>query len=242
MVLEICVDNLESLQAAVQNGADRIELCASLREGGLTPPLAFLEVALKLPVPIFVMIRPRSCDFLYTSAEIEMMHRDIFYAKQMGAPGVVFGVLTPDGEIDASAMQSLVKAASGMEIHCHRAVDQARDMFGALDTLAGLGVQRVLSTGQAQTVSEGVDMLRQMVAYVHGRVKIIAAGVRPNNVRAIIEQTGVDQVHSSASVWRPSAMRFIHANAQMGQGDDFSLKVTDGEMVRALRQESKLAK
>ncbi len=238
MLLEICVDNHESLITAVQNGADRIELCASLREGGLTPPLSFLETALKLPIPIFVMIRPRSCDFLYTSAEIEMMHRDIFYAQQLGAPGVVFGALTEDGDVDTTAMHSLIKAASGMAITCHRAVDQVRDVFGALDTLAGLGVHRVLSTGQAPTVSEGVDMLRQMVAYTRGRVKIMAAGVRPHNVREIIEQTRVDEVHSSASVWRPSAMKFMHANAQMGTGEDFTLKVTDGEMVRGIRRGS----
>lgn len=236
MRLEICVDNHESLLTAVASGADRIELCASLREGGLTPPLSFIELALKAPIPIFIMIRPRSCDFLYTSAEIEMMHRDISHAKRLGAPGVVFGVLTPDGEIDATAMRSLIAEAEGMAITCHRAIDQVRDVFGALDTLAGLGVHRVLSNGQAATVSEGVDTLRQMVAFAQGRVKIMAAGVRPHNVREIIAQTGVDEVHSSASVWRPSAMTFIHPHAKMGQGEDFSLKVTDGQMVGEIKR------
>jgi len=235
MLLEICVDNHESLLAAAENGADRIELCASLHEGGLTPPLSFIEAALKLPIPIFVMIRPRGCDFLYTSAEIEMMHRDIFHAKQLGVPGVVFGVLTEDGKIGATAMKSLIQAASGMAITCHRAVDQVRDVFGAIDTLAGLGVDRILSSGRAQNVFDGVDMLRQMVAYTRGRVKIMAAGVRPHNVREIVEKSDVDEVHSSASVLRPSQMKFIHSSARMGQADDFSLKVTDGEMVRALK-------
>ncbi len=236
MLLEICVDNHESLLTALQNGADRIELCASLREGGLTPPVSFIEAALKLPIPTFVMIRPRGCDFLYTSDEIEMMHRDIYHARQLGIPGVVFGVLTEEGDVDRTAMKSLVQAAAGMAITCHRAVDQVRDVFGAIDTLAGLGVHRILSSGQARTVSEGVDTLRQMVAHARGRVKIMAAGVRPHNVREIITQTGVDEVHSSASVWRPSAMKFVHAAAHMGQGDDFSLKVVNGEMVKEIRE------
>lgn len=235
MLLEICVDNHESLLTAVENGADRIELCASLREGGLTPPLSLMEVAQRVSIPVFVMVRPRSCDFLYSSAEIEMMHRDIYHAQQLGFPGVVFGVLTEDGEVDATAMRSLIREAEGMAITFHRAIDQVRDVFGAMDTLMGLGVHRILSTGQVATVFEGMDVLREMVDFAQQRVKIMAAGVRPHNVREIIEQTGADEVHSSASVWRPSAMTFIHANARMGQGEDFSLKVTDGEMVRALK-------
>ena len=116
MELEICIDNYESLTTAVRNGADRIELCTSLREGGLTPPYSFIEAALQVSVPVFVMIRPRSCDFLYTSQEIEMMHRDIHAAKKQGAPGVVFGVLTANGEIDSTTMHSLVQEASGMQV------------------------------------------------------------------------------------------------------------------------------
>ena len=195
MLLEICIDNYESLTAAVKNGADRIELCASLSEGGLTPPFSFIEAAMQASVPVFVMIRPRSCDFLYTSQEIEMMHRDIHMAKKLGAPGVVFGVLTADGDIDRTAMQSLVRAAAGMQVTCHRAVDQVRDVYAAIDTLADLGVRRILTSGQAETPYEGTGTLAKMVKYADQRLLIMAAGVNPQDVRQIITQSGVDEVH-----------------------------------------------
>ncbi len=233
--LEICVDNYKSMVTAVENGADRIELCASLSEGGLTPPYSFIEAALKIDIPVFVMIRPRSCDFLYSDIEIEMMHRDIYMAKKFGAPGVVFGVLTEEGEINATAMRSLVKAADGMAVTCHRAVDQVRDIFVAIDTLADLGVKRILTSGQAETPFDGIETLNQMVEYAQNRIMLMAAGVTPQNVREIINKTGVDEVHSAAAAYRHSKMEFVKADAKMGHGDDFSLNIVDGEIVRAIK-------
>jgi copper homeostasis protein len=235
MQLEICVDNIESLSSAIANGADRIELCASLREGGLTPPHAFIEVAMQFDLPVFVMIRPRSCDFLYTSGEIEMMHRDIFNAKKLGAPGVVFGVLNADGEIDASAMKSLVKTAAGMQVTCHRAIDQAKDVFAAIETLAVLGVDRILTSDQSEDPYDGIETLKKMVVHANKRIMIMAAGVTPQNVREIIQQTGVDEVHSAAAARRPSKMRFINNTAKMGHGEDFSLNIVDGKIVRDIK-------
>jgi copper homeostasis protein len=235
MKLEICVDNHESLVTAVQAGADRIELCASLREGGLTPPWSFIEATLHVGVPVFVMIRPRSCDFLYTSQEIEMMHRDIHMARQLGVPGVVFGVLTADGEIDAAAMKSLVAEAGDMEVTCHRAVDQVRDVHAAIDTLAGLGVKRILTSGQQETLHAGMDVLAGMVRYARRRLMIMAAGVTPQDVREIVVKTGVDEVHSAAARYRRSTMGYFRGDAKMGQGDDFSLNVVDGEIVRGIK-------
>jgi copper homeostasis protein len=235
MKLEICIDNYESLTAAVNSGADRIELCASLREGGLTPSFSFIEAALQARVPIFVMIRPRSCDFLYTSEEIEMMHRDIYMAKKLGAPGVVFGVLTAEGEIDRAAMRSLMQEADGMEATCHRAVDQVRDIYTAIDTLADLGAKRILTSGQAETPFEGIDTLKKMVAYAEQRVMIMAAGVNPHDVREIITQTGVDEVHAAASAYRKTQMKFIQDEAKMGHGEDFSLNIVNGEIVKAIK-------
>ena len=234
--LEICLDNYESLANAVRGGADRIELCASLSEGGLTPPVSFIEVALRLDVPIFVMIRPRSCDFLYTSDELEMMHRDIRTARELGAPGVVLGVLTASGEIDQTAMRSLIKEAGSMDVTCHRAVDQVKDIFAAVDTLAELGVKRMLSSGQARTAFEGIDVLAQLVAYSKGRIGIMAgAGVTPANVRQIVTGANVDEVHSAAAAMRPSAMAYTRTDALMGNGQDFRLEVVDEEKVRQLR-------
>lgn len=235
MKLEICLDNYESLMTAVKGGADRIELCASLKEGGLTPPLSFIEAALRVEIPVFVMIRPRSCDFLYTSAELEMMCQEIQTAKRLGAPGVVFGVLTESGEIDVTAMKSLMAAAKGMEVTFHRAVDQVKDIFHAIDILSELGVRRILSSGQARSAYEGMDILGKMVKYANDRLMIMAAaGVNPANVQEIVTKTQVHEVHASASTFRNSHMRFVKADAKVGQGDDFSLKVTDGEAVRNL--------
>ena len=235
MKLEICVDNYESMTTAIRNGADRIELCASLREGGLTPPASFIEAAMKVSVPVFVMIRPRSCDFLYTDAEIEMMHRDIHTARKLGAPGVVFGVLTPDGDIDATAMRSLVAEAGKMDVTCHRAFDQVRDMHTAVDSLVELGVKRILTSGQEENPYDGIAGLKEIVRSAQNRVMIIAAGVMPENVREIVEKTGVDEVHSAAATYRKSEMRYIKSEAKMGHGEDFSLNVVDGEVVRSIK-------
>jgi len=236
MQLEICIDNYESLTVAVKCGADRIELCASLREGGLTPPISFIEAAMRVSVPVFVMIRPRNCDFLYTSEEIEMMHRDIYHARKLGVPGVVFGVLTADGEIDTTAMQSLMRTAAGMQVTCHRAVDQVRDIYTAIDSLIDLGVKRILTSGQAETPVKGIQTLAKMVVHARKRIIIMPAGVTPEDVREIILKTGVDEVHSAAATWRSSKMQYIKENAKMGHGDDFSLHVVDGKLISVLKE------
>lgn len=235
MNLEICVDNWESLQTAVAAGADRIELCASLAEGGLTPSAGLLEEALKVSVPVFVMIRPRGCDFLYATEELELMHRDIHAARALGAPGVVFGVLRADGSIDEDAMRSLVAASKGMDVTCHRAVDQVRDVDAAVDALASLGVRRILTSGQARSPREGIDTLARMVRRGGRHVGIMAAGVTPSDVREVVERAGVAEVHAAAATRRTTAMTYLRDDARMGHGEDFALTVTDGEVVRAIK-------
>lgn len=190
---------------------------------------------MKTSSPVFMMVRPRSCDFLYTDHEIEIMHRDISAAKKLGAPGVVFGVLTADGNIDAPVMKSLIKEASGIEVTCHRAFDQVRDVFEALDSLIELGVKRILTSGQAENPYDGMDMLQKVVAQAQRRVMIMAAGVTPATVKEIILKTGVDEVHSAAATSRKSNMAYIRSDAQMGHGDDFVLNVVDGELVSGIK-------
>ncbi len=190
---------------------------------------------MKTSSPVFMMVRPRSCDFLYTDHEIEIMHRDISAAKKLGAPGVVFGVLTADGNIDAPVMKSLIKEASGIEVTCHRAFDQVRDVFEALDSLIELGVKRILTSGQAENPYDGMDMLQKVVAQAQRRVMIMAAGVTPATVKEIILKTGVDEVHSAAATSRKSNMAYIKSDAQMGHGDDFVLNVVDGELVSGIK-------
>lgn len=238
MKLEICVDNYESFATAIKFGADRIELCSSLREGGLTPSYAFMEASLKIGAPVFMMIRPRACDFMYTDDEIEVMCRDIHAAKKLGAPGVVFGVLTADGELNAPVMKALAKEAAGMQMTCHRAFDQVRDPFQAVDTLVELGIHRILTSGQAENPFDGIDMLAKVVAYADKRIGIMAAGVTPETVKEIIIKTGVDEIHSAASTYRKSAMRYVKSDAQMGHGEDFMLNVVDGNLVSGIKTNS----
>jgi copper homeostasis protein len=235
MNLEICVDNYESFSTALKNGADRIELCSSLREGGLTPSYAFMEAALKASQPVFMMIRPRSCDFLYTDHEIEIMHRDIHAAKKLGATGVVFGVLTAEGNINSTVMKSLVKEASGMDVTCHRAFDQVRDVFEALNSLIELGVKRILTSGQAENPYDGMYMLQKIVSHARKRILIMAAGVTPASVQEIVIKAGVDEVHSAASMPRKSNMLYVKSDAQMGHGEDFFMNVVNGELVREIK-------
>jgi copper homeostasis protein len=194
-----------------------------------------MEAALKASVPVFMMVRPRSCDFLYTQNEIELMHRDIHAAKKLGAPGVVFGVLTADGQIDVPIMKSLVKEAAGMDVTCHRAFDQVRNVFEALDALVELGVKRILTSGQAENPYDGMEMLQKVVAHARKRIMIMAAGVTPATVNEIVLKTGVDEVHSAAAMSRKSGMTYIRADAKMGHGDDFALNVVDGEQVKGIK-------
>ncbi len=237
MILEICVDNLESFNTAVANGADRIELCSALSEGGLTPSYGFMEVALRAPVPSFMMVRPRGCDFLYTHHEIEMMLRDIYHIKQIGATGVVFGALNENGEVHMEHMKALMKETKGMEATFHRGIDQTREPFEALDAIMSLGMNRVLTTGQKNNVVEGAETLSKMKEFAKGRVTIMAGGgVKPDIIEDVIRRSGVDEIHASATTNRNSNMKFVLNDSQMGSGSDFQLNVVDAQTVRNLRR------
>jgi copper homeostasis protein len=129
-----------------------------------------------------------------------------------------------------------MKESTGMQVTCHRAIDQVRDIFAAIDTLAGIGVKRILTTGQQETPYDGIQVLTKMVTYAQKRIMIMAAGVTPVDVREIVQQTGVDEVHAAANTWRTSKMQYIKDTAKMGHGDDFSLNVVDGHIVKAIKE------
>lgn len=242
MILEICVDNLESFNTAVASGADRIELCSALSEGGLTPSYGFMEVALRSSVPTFMMVRPRGCDFLYSSDEIEMMLRDIYHIKQLNALGVVFGALDENANLNMDAMKALVKASGNMKMTLHRAIDQSQDAFETLDAIMSLGMHRVLTTGQKNNVVEGTQTLAKMKKFVGNKLAIMAGGgVKADTIENVIQQTRVDEIHASATTNRNSKMKFILADSKMGSdnndnsGDDFKLNVVDPQIVRNLK-------
>ncbi|MEO8226642.1 MAG: copper homeostasis protein CutC [Gemmatimonadota bacterium] len=199
MIFEACVDSVESALAAVAGGAGRLELCDDLVEGGTTPSAGMIDLCReRVLVPLFVLIRPRGGDFVYSADEREVMLRDILLCQEARVDGVVVGALRPDGTVDADAMRPLVEAAHPMEVTFHRAFDSCRDPRVALETLIELGVDRVLTSGQAPSALEGAAMLAQLVEQAAGRIEIMAGGgVNETNVSQIIEATGVGEVHAS---------------------------------------------
>ena len=199
-LLEICVDDPAGLAAAVEGGADRIELCGALALGGLTPSAAFVARAVATGVPIHAMVRPRPGDFLYTPDECDLMADDIARFAAMGVAGFVTGVAMADGRLDRAALARLRSVAPGCAAVVHRAIDLTPDPCAAVEVACAAGYDFVLSSGGEPRAIEGAAMLARMVAVANGRVAVIAgAGVAPGNVGALVRATGIAQVHASAS-------------------------------------------
>jgi copper homeostasis protein len=198
ILVEAAVDSLDDALAAVEGGADRLELCANLSVGGTTPEQGVIAAVLsRVRIPVFAMIRPRGGSFVYTDAEMDRMRRDIEMALDLGVAGVVLGVLDSANRVDVARTQSLVGVAGGRRVTFHRALDRTPDILAAADTLISLGVSRVLTSGGAATAAEGVDTLESLVEHAEGRLAIMAGGgVRANNVRDIVRRTGVGDVHA----------------------------------------------
>lgn len=195
--LEICVDTPASLFIAARAGADRIELCAALDLGGLTPSDGMMRAAASLPVPIMVMIRPRAGGFDYSDQDLSMMIDDINRARDHGLTGVVLGA-TRKQELDMDALARLVRAADGMEITLHRAVDCVADPVSAVDAAVDLSIARILSAGGASRAIDGIDVLRRMASHAAGRTEIIAGGgVTPQQI-PIFAAAGLKSFHASA--------------------------------------------
>ncbi|ANS86227.1 Copper homeostasis protein CutC [Vibrio scophthalmi] len=238
--IEVCIDNLESLHQAIAGGADRIELCSSLALGGLTPSFGFMQRAAALStIPIYAMIRPRQGDFIYDQDDIDAMLLDIKAAAQAGLQGVVFGVLTAQGHINMAQAERLIATATecNLGVTFHRAIDQCSDIEQAIEQIAQLGCERILTSGLAANVEQGLPVLKQMVAQANGRFSIMAgAGLTAENVVAITAQTGVTQVHLSGKSTRPSLMETLSDEVKMGNNsiDDFIIPVTDVNKIAAV--------
>ncbi|HEX8942932.1 MAG TPA: copper homeostasis protein CutC [Gemmatimonadaceae bacterium] len=198
IVVEAAVDSLEDALAAVDGGADRLELCANLSVGGTTPDQALIAaVVSRVRVPVAAMVRPRGGSFVYSDIDIGHMRRDIEMALDLGVAAVVLGVLDSSNRIDAGRSASLIDVAGASRVTFHRAFDRTPDPLAAIDTLMSLGVARVLTSGGAPTALEGVETLASLVARAGERLRILAGGgVRANNVRAIVNGSGVREVHA----------------------------------------------
>ena len=197
MIVEACVDSVESALAAERGGANRLELCDALFDGGTTPSAGMIAACKDVvSIPVFVIIRPRGGGFVYSKSELDVMRRDVVAARGLGADGVVIGALQPDGSVHEEHTRSLVEAAGDTAVTFHRAFDFTPDLGRALDALMRCGVSRVLTSGGAATAREGAERLGSLVRQAGDRIAVMAGGgVREENVREIIATSGVREVH-----------------------------------------------
>ena len=204
VLLEVCVDSLASLGAAIAGGADRLEVCARLDVGGLTPTDALLAAALASGVRSFAMIRPRAGDFVHTPTEIETMRVDLVRLKALGAHGFVLGLLDEQAEVAVTPVREFVALASPLPVTFHRAFDHVADRKRALEALITSGVTRILTSGGAADAFTGRHELRALVEQARNRITILpGGGVRAHNAAEIMRATGVTELHSS-TVFKPA--------------------------------------
>ena len=238
-LIEVCVDSVESALRAQEGGANRVELCDNLLEGGTTPSAGAIAVAReRLTIGLHVIVRPRGGDFCYSDAEMESMRRDVDVARQLGADGVVIGLLEPDGGIDVPRTRELLERARPLSVTFHRAFDVARDPERALDQLVGMGVDRLLTTGQEPTILEGLELVAALARRAGGRLIVMPGGVNERNVARVVQATGATEVHVTGTRAVESAMR--HRNERIFMGGilrpaEYSREVTDPDSIRRLR-------
>lgn len=238
-ILEICANSATSCIEAQQGGASRVELCAGIPEGGTTPSYGEIRTAReKCTIDINVIIRPRGGDFLYSEAEIQSMLYDIEMAKLLKVHGVVFGCLTPDGDIDTTLLNRLVAAAKPeLSVTFHRAFDVCRDPFAALEQIIAAGCDRILTSGQQSNAVKGIPLIAELVMRAAGRIIIMpGCGVRENNIAEIEARTGAREFHTSARSIVRSQMLYRNENVPMGSAapaSEFEIEVTDRHKVAA---------
>ena len=238
MKCELCAYSVEACRIAARLGVDRVELCASPAEGGVTPSLATIEEACSIQgIDVSVMIRPRGGDFLYTEEEFRLMLRDIEHAHKAGATGVVFGILNADGTVDIERTRLLVKAAGGMETTFHRAVDMTVHYKQAIQDVILTGCTRILTSGGYDKAIDGIHNIKNAVSLSEGRIEIMAgSGVMADCVAQLVE-TGVDALHFSAKKMIMGGMSYRNPRISMGGTetvDEFALRTVDEEEVRKI--------
>lgn len=236
-VIEIATSDYTTTKSAVEGGADRIELCAALTEGGTTPSYGTIKKCRDdFQVQLFPIIRPRAGDFLYSDAEFEMMMKDVKLCKDLGCDGVVIGLLKSDGTIDIYRAIKLIEAAYPLEVTFHRAFDRCRDPFEAMEQLVDAGCQRILTSGQQKTAPEGSELIAQLIKAANERITIMpGSGVRTDNIRELSLQTGAKEFHSSLRSKQKSKMDFIHPSFANSE-ESYSNPSIDSEEVKKLRK------
>ena len=238
-LIEICLEDVQSVIAARKGGADRVELCSDLFEGGLTPTIGTVRTALKAAsIPINCMIRPRGGDFCYSDIEFEVMKQDVMAFKEAGVNGIVFGILTPEGDVDMKRSREIINLARPLAVTFHRAFDMTRDPYKALEDLIELGVDRVLTSGQEATVPEGAGLLAELVKLAGDRIIVMpGCGITERNFDRIRRQIGAKEYHVHLPGAEKSRMEFHPGHIYMGgllRPSEFTITHTDPARVRSV--------
>lgn len=239
--IECCIDSVESAVASEAGGAIRVELCSGLFDGGLTPSAGAIAVTrAAISIQLSVMIRPRGSDFCYSDYEFQSMVRDIDMAKDLGADCLVFGVLTPDGAVDTERVAALVERSRPCPVTFHRAFDVTRDPWEALEALIELGVDRILTSGQEDSVLEGAPLLASLREKANDRLSIMpGCGIHERNFERIHQMVGAREYHVAVNQWVESQMRHRNDAVFMGgilRPPEYSWQQTSSERVRRLTQ------
>ena len=235
-IIEIATSDFVTTKAAVEGGADRIELCANLAEGGTTPSFGTIKRCREsFNVLLYPIIRPRGGDFLYTKDEYEIMVEDVKLCKQLGCDGVVLGLLNMDGTIDIARTSGLVELAYPMETTFHRAFDRCLDPLEAMEELIEMGCERILTSGQQPTVNDGVELIAELNKKADGRIIIMpGSGVRKENIKMLAEKTGCTEFHSSLRSKTKSPMQYLHPGFA-GSEESYMNNAIDPAEVKAIR-------
>ncbi|MFD1255359.1 copper homeostasis protein CutC [Mucilaginibacter terrae] len=238
ILLEVCANSVQSAIAAQAGGASRIELCDNLHQGGTTPSYGQIKIVRQLiQIPVHVLLRPRTGDFLYTHNEFEVIKADLNYAALADCQGIVTGILNANGTVDKFRCAQLVEIAqqAGMRTTFHRAFDLCADMYQALEDIIELGFDCILTSGGKTTAIEGASKITQLIQRAAGRIVIMpGGGVSEHNVADLVHFTGANEIHSSAKVRRKSAMTFKNTHIIIGStfSDEYDLDETDADRVK----------
>jgi len=235
-IIEIATTDFITTKSAVEGGADRIELCAALTEGGTTPSYGTIKKCREnFAVQLFPIIRQRSGDFLYTDEEFDIMLNDVKLCKDLGCNGIVIGLLNKNGEIDLKRAAKLVENAYPLEVTFHRAFDRCKDPFEGMEQLIDIGCQRILTSGQKPAAPDGIELISQLVSIANERIIIMpGSGIRKDNIKEVANKTGATEFHSSLRQKQKSKMEFIHP-AFAESAESYTNPSIDAEEVKALR-------
>ena len=238
-IMEVCVESVESAVNAERGGARRIELCSNLSDGGTTPSVGLLKVVKSnVKIPVFVIIRPRGGDFLYSNTDFEVMKQDVQFLLKEGADGIVFGILNRDGAVDESRCLEILKLIPPhIPTTFHRAFDMTKDPLVAVDTLINLGFKRILTSGQACAAIEGIQLIKGLITRGGRAITIMpGCGINSGNLDEILAKTGAVEFHGSASTSIPSLMEYRNESIGMGTNarSEYSTRRTDTRAVADL--------